>query len=352
MVRTCRMARIALARSMIGSALAAAAALTLTAACARSDRDQRGEVPAGAGVVQIDGSSTVFLISQAVAEEWQKARGGRVTVGVSGTGGGFKKFCRGEIAIVNASRPIRKAEAARCSSAGIAFIELPVALDGLAVVVNRRNDWVDHFTVEELRLLWEPDAHGRITRWSQVRRGWPDREIHLFGPGVDSGTYDYFTQAVVGREHASRGDFTSSEDDNVLVQGVSSDPAALGLFGFAYYAENADELRLVAIDDGIDQNGGGPVLPSPATIANGTYQPLSRPVFIYVSTREMSRPEVKSFIQFYLDEGPALIEEVGYIPLSHAAYELIRERYDQRKTGSAFRGSTAGFTVSAVQARG
>jgi phosphate transport system substrate-binding protein len=300
----------------------------------------------GAEVIQIDGSSTVFPISQAVAEEWQKATGGRVTVGMSGTGGGFKKLCRGEIAIADASRPITDAEQAQCRSAGIDFVELPVAFDGLVVVVNPRNEWVDHITVEELRHLWAPEAQGKITRWSQVRRRWPERDIHLFGPGVDSGTYDYFTQAVVGEEHASRGDFTSSEDDNVLVQGVSSDSAALGFFGYAYYVENKDKLKLVPIEDSEDENGAGPILPSLETVANGTYQPLSRPIFIYVSNRAMTRPEVKGFIDFYLHHARELIQEVGYIPLPDRAYELARKRFAEGKTGSVFHGSQVGVSVS------
>ena len=336
------------------------AILAITGACRQAGEDagelancsgsagarQASEAAAGsAAVIQIDGSSTVFPISQAVAEEWHKATGGRITVGVSGTGGGFKKLCRGEIAIADASRPITDGEQARCRSAGVDFVELPVAFDGLVVVVNRRNDWVDHFTIEELRLLWAPEAHGQVTRWSQVRPGWPDRDIHLFGPGVDSGSYDYFTRAVVGEEHASRGDFTSSEDDNVLVQGIASDAAALGFFGFAYYVENQDQLRLIPIDDRKDENGEGPILPGLHTIANGIYQPLSRPVFIYVSNRAMTRPEVKGFIDFYLHQGRELIQEVGYVPLPDTAYQVARRRFAEGRTGSVFHGSQVGVSV-------
>ncbi len=300
----------------------------------------------GGAVIQIDGSSTVFPISQAVAEEFQKAKGGRVTVGLSGTGGGFKKFCRGEIAISDASRPIKDEEQQACKSAGIDFIELPVAYDGLAVMVHPSNDWVDHMTVGELKKIWAPEAQGKIMTWNQVRQGWPNKPLHLFGAGVDSGTYDYFTQAIVGKEHASRGDFTSSEDDNVLVQGISSDPAALGFFGYAYYQESKDKLKLVPIDDGKDANGKGPITPSPETVENGTYQPLSRPIFIYVSSKALARPEVKAFVEYYLSsEGAALVREVGYIALPEKAYELARKRFAEGKTGSVFHGSKVGVTV-------
>jgi phosphate transport system substrate-binding protein len=299
----------------------------------------------GGAVIQIDGSSTVFPISQAVAEEFQKSRGGRVTVGVSGTGGGFKKFCRGETAISDASRPIKDSETQQCKAAGIDFIELPVAYDGLAVMVNPQNDWVDHLTVEELKKIWAPEAQGKITTWSQVRQGWPNKPLHLFGAGVDSGTYDYFTEAIVGKEHSSRGDFTSSEDDNVLVQGIATDQLALGFFGFAYYGENQDKLKLVPVDDGKPDNGKGPITPSAETVANGTYQPLSRPIFIYVSTKHMKRPEVKAFVEYYLNEGAALVKEVGYIPLPDKAYELARKRFAESKTGTVFHGSKVGVTV-------
>jgi len=345
-----------------------AAALAALSACSKAEKKANGEAapepgagassekaapPAGEGdVIQIDGSSTVFPISQAVAEEFQKSKGGRVTVGQSGTGGGFKKFCRGEIAIADASRPIKDEEQTACKAAGIDFIELPVAYDGLAVMVHPENNWVDHMTVEELKLLWAPEAQDKITKWSQVRKGWPDKPIHLFGPGVDSGTYDYFTQAIVGKEHASRGDYTSSEDDNVLVQGISGDAAALGFFGYAYYNENKDKLKLIPIEDGKDDNGKGPILPSPETVANGTYQPLSRPIFVYVSTKAIARPEVKAFIDFYLNEGPKLVDEVGYIALPQKAYELARKRVVDGKTGSAFHGSKVGVTVEELLSGG
>jgi phosphate transport system substrate-binding protein len=299
----------------------------------------------GGSTIQIDGSSTVFPITQAVAEEFQKDRGGRVTVGVSGTGGGFKKFCRGEVALTGASRPIKESETAQCATEKIEFIELPVAYDGLAVVVHKGNDFVDHLTVEELKKMWEPAAQGKVMKWNQVRPTWPDRDLHLFGPGIDSGTYDYFTQATVGEEHSSRGDFTSSEDDNVLVQGVSTDPAALGFFGYAYYIENKDKLKLVPIDDGNEENGAGPIAPSLETVETGTYQPLSRPIFLYVSTAAAGRPEVKAFVEYYLTKGGALAKEVGYVPLPAATYELAGKRFAEGKTGTVFQGSKVGVTV-------
>lgn len=305
----------------------------------------KGNDSAAAGNVAIDGSSTVFPITEAVAEEFQRAHGARVTVGVSGTGGGFEKFCRGETAITGASRPIKPTEVEACKAKGIEYIELPVAYDGIAVVVHPKNDWVDHLTVAELRALWAPEAQGRVTRWSQIRAGWPDEEVHLFGPGVDSGTYDYFTKAIVGKEHASRGDFTSSENDDVLVQGVATDRLALGFFGYAYYAENAERLKLVPVD-----GGQGPVAPSPKTVADGTYQPLSRPVFLYVSKQAADQPAVRNFVTFYLEKAPSLTRDVGYIPLPEKAYALARKRFEDRVVGSVFGGggSKVGVTVEAL----
>jgi phosphate transport system substrate-binding protein len=289
--------------------------------------------------IRIDGSSTVYPIAEAMAEEFQAATHGkyRVTVGISGSGGGFNKFCRGETDISNASRPIKESERAACRAAGIEFIELPVALDALAVVVNPQNDWVDHLTIEELRTMWEPEAQGRITNWRQVRDGFPNRPLTLYGPGVDSGTYDYFTEAVAGREGASRGDFTASEDDNVLVQGIATDPNALGFFGFAYYDENRDKLRPVPIS----WHGGEPVEPSLEAARDGTYQPLSRPLLIYVSRRAADEREaVRAFVEFVLDPAWAeeIIEEVGYVPLPDEAYRLALDAFRVRATGTAFAG--------------
>jgi phosphate transport system substrate-binding protein len=299
-------------------------------------------------VVAVDGSSTVFPISEAVAEEFQKEGGARVTIGVSGTGGGFEKFCRGELAMAGASRPIKPSEVKACAEKGIEFIELPVAYDGIAVVVHKENDWVDTITVEELKKMWAPEAQGKVGKWSDVRAGWPDRELHLFGAGVDSGTYDYFTKAVTGKEHSSRGDYTSSEDDNVVVQGVSTDPLALGFFGFAYYAENQDKLKVVPVD-----GGKGPVTPSLQTITDGTYAPLSRPIFVYVNKAATGRDEVKRFIDFYLANAGALSKEVGYVPLPERAYDLAKKRFAAGTTGSVFGGggSQVGVTVEQLLER-
>jgi phosphate transport system substrate-binding protein len=301
------------------------------------------------GKVAVDGSSTVFPITEAVGEEFQKANPGvRVTVGISGTGGGFKKFCAGETDVSDASRPIKPSEVELCQKNGIEYIELPVAYDGLAVMVNPKNDWATCVTVKELKALWEPEAQGKIMRWSQVRPGWPDQEIHLFGAGADSGTYDYFTEAIVGKEHSSRGDFQASEDDNILVQGIAADRNALGFFGVAYYEENKDKLKLVAVDDEKDDNGKGCVLPTSENVEKGLYQPLARPIFIYVAKKAAERPEIQSFVKFYMEKGPALVTEVGYIPLPADAYRLATERFDKRVVGSMFggKGSRVGVTIS------
>lgn len=309
--------------------------------------------PAKAEVIKIDGSSTVFPITEAVAEEFQRENKARVTIGVSGTGGGFKKFCAGETVISGASRPIKPSEVELCSKAGIDYIELPVAYDGIAVVVHKDNDWVESMTVQELATLWQPEAQESVTHWNRVRTEWPEKEVHLYGPGVDSGTYDYFTAAIVGKEHSSRGDFTSSEDDNALVQGVSGDPLALGFFGFAYYKENQDKLKVVPVDDGKDDTGAGPIAPSTETVADGTYQPLSRPIFIYVSKKAAERAEVQAFVDYYLKKGKELVAEVGYIPLPSSATTLVAERFAARTTGSLFagEGSKVGVTVESLLAK-
>jgi phosphate transport system substrate-binding protein len=300
--------------------------------------------------IRLDGSSTVFPISEAVAEEFQKATpGSRVTVGTSGTGGGFQKFCRGETDISDASRPISKTEMTACSSAGIDFIELPIAYDGIAIVVNPTAAWINDVTVDELKTLWAPEAQGKVTRWNQVRTTWPNREIHLFGAGVDSGTYDYFTEAITGKAKASRGDFTSSEDDNVLVQGVLSDENALGFIPFAYYEENKAKLKLVPVDDKKPDNGNGPILPSLDAIRTGTYQPLARPLFIYVSEKSLARPEIQKFVDFFLAEVPELAEEVGYVELGEPVYQLVREHFSDRRTGTVFGGGGAQVGVTIEQ---
>ncbi|HFD16774.1 MAG TPA: PstS family phosphate ABC transporter substrate-binding protein, partial [Rhodospirillales bacterium] len=258
-----------------------------------------GTAFAAGDTVRIDGSSTVYPITEAVAEEFQIEHRGtyRVTVGISGTGGGFKKFCRGDIDIADASRPIKASEREACAANGIAYIELPVALDALAVVVNPANDWISCTTIEQLRTIWEPAAQEKILRWNQVDPAWPDRPLRLFGPGTDSGTYDYFTEAVIGEEGASRGDYTASEDDNVLVQGVANDEGALGFFGFAYYVENRDKLKAVAIRN---PETGECVEPSIENAKSGLYQPLSRPLFVYVNAEALDRPAVAAFMDMYL----------------------------------------------------
>ncbi len=292
-----------------------------------------------ADLVRVDGSSTTFPITEAVAEEFQiEVRGKyRVTVGVSGTGGGFKKFCRGETDISNASRPIKPSEREACAERGIRFIELPVALDAMAVMVNPRNDWVSCMTTAELKRIWEPEAQGRINNWRQVREEFPDRDLRLYGAGTDSGTYDYFTEAVVGEEGASRGDFTASEDDNVLVQGIANDINALGFFGYAYYQENTDKLKAL----GISHEGGPCVEPSIENAKTSRYQPLSRPLFVYVSIESLEdNPAVRELVDYYLDPQLAaeLVREVGYVPLPAEAYRLARRNVAERRTGTAFAG--------------
>ena len=289
------------------------------------------------GQVKIDGSSTVFPVTEAYAEEFQKANSGvRVTVGISGTGGGFKKFCAGETDISDASRPITKAEMETCKNAGIQFIEIPVAFDGLSVMVSPSNSFVTCLKVSELKKMWEPEAQGKITTWNQIRPEFPNQKINLYGAGADSGTFDYFTEAINKKEKASRGDYTASEDDNVLVQGISRDANALGYFGYAYYVENKDKLKLVAIDN---EKGAGCVAPSEQTILGGTYQPLSRPLFIYAKLSELDRPDMKAFLNFYLDKkNTKLITEVGYVPLPEVLYTQAVARIQGKKVGTVFPG--------------
>jgi phosphate transport system substrate-binding protein len=288
-------------------------------------------------LVKVDGSSTVFPITEAVAEEFQKAKKGavKVTVGISGTGGGFKKFCRGETDISDASRPILKKEMEACAQAGIKYIELPVAFEGITVVVNPQNTWVKQITVAELKKLWEPAAQGTVTKWNQVNPAWPDEPIKLFGPGADSGTFDYFTEAIVGKAKSSRGDYTASEDDNVLVTGVSKDKNGIGYFGLAYYEENKKKLRAVPV---VEKDGKPAVAPSFETVKNGAYQPLSRPIFIYVSDKAYDRPEVKEFVEFYIKHAPTLVKEVKYVPLPDTAYKLASDNFAKRKLGTGFGG--------------
>jgi phosphate transport system substrate-binding protein len=298
--------------------------------------------------IRVDGSSTVYPLSEAMAEEFQRRESGvQIAVGVSGTGGGFGKFLRGEVEILNASRPIKASELRLAEEKSVGFIELPVAYDGIAVVVHPSNDWCSSLTVKELKRIWVPAAQGRILRWNQIRPDWPDEPIHLFGPGVDSGTYDYFTLAVVGEEGVSRGDFTSSEDDNLLVWGVARDPNSLGFFGLSYFEDSKGSLKLVAIDDQKSDNGHGPIEPSLVTIFNGSYQPLSRPIFIYVRKEAVDARAVERFVEFYLSNASMLAQELGFIALPSQVYELVMKRFQNRVTGTVFErnGSQVGVTV-------
>lgn len=301
----------------IASLLAVILAASVTISCDTKKDNSNSESGYLAGEVKIDGSSTVYPITEAIAEEFRVNQPKvKVTVGVSGTGGGFNKFSRGETDINDASRPIKSQEAVICGENNVKYIELTVAYDGLAVLVSKENTWVDHFTVEELKKIWEPSAQGTITKWSQIRAGWPDEQFNLYGPGVASGTYDYFTEAIVGKSGSSRGDYTASEDDNVLVQGIAGDKNSIGFFGLAYYEENIDKLKLVGVDA-----GKGPIEPTSQTVKDGTYAPLSRPVFIYVSDVAAKRSEVVEFVNFYLNNAPTLVPDVGYIPLPAAEYQ-------------------------------
>jgi phosphate transport system substrate-binding protein len=322
----------------LATALFSAAAIAVSASYA---------LPAHAqSIVQIDGSSTVFPITEAMAEEFQKANSKiKVTVGLSGTGGGFKKFCRGETDASGASRPIRKSEADDCKKNGIEYIELPVALDALAVIVNPKNTWATELTVAELKKMWEPDAQGKIMNWKQIRADFPDAPLKLFGAGTDSGTYDYFTAAIVGKEHSSRGDFTASEDDNVLVQGVAGDVNAVGFFGLAYYLENKDKLKAVAIKLNEESKG---VLPSVESAKSGVYQPLSRPIFMYFAKKSLdTKPDVLKFAEFYMDpkHSTKLVAEVGYVPLPEEALKAFAQRVTKREIGTGFTGSKIGVSV-------
>lgn len=301
-------------------------------------------------IIKIDGSSTVYPITEAVAEEFQAAKKTKVTVGISGTGGGFKKFCRGETDIQNASRPILKKEMDACKEAGIQYIELPIAYDGLTVVVNKNNDFIKSLTVDELKKMWEPSAQGKIKTWNQVNSAWPAAPLKLFGAGSDSGTFDYFTEAIVGKAKSSRGDYTASEDDNVVVQGVASDKGSLGYFGFAYYEENQDKLKAVPI---VAKKGAPAVMPSIESVKDGSYQPLARPIFIYVNaTSGAFKPEVKAFIDFYLANAPTLVKEVKYIPLPTNEYAAVTKHWKALKPGTGFGGvPEVGIKIEELLAR-
>ncbi|MCX7186842.1 MAG: PstS family phosphate ABC transporter substrate-binding protein [Methylophilaceae bacterium] len=285
-------------------------------------------------VIAIDGSSTVYPITEAMAEEFQKIQKVKVTVGESGTGGGFKKFCRGETDISDASRPIAQKEMDACKEAGIQYIELPIAYDALTVVVNSKNDWVKSLTVDELKSIWKPGSS--VKNWKQVNSTYPDKAMGLFGPGTASGTFDYFTEAVNGKAKSSRTDYTPSEDDNVLVQGVSGNVGGMAYFGYAYYEANKDKLRAIPI---IAKDGAPAVMPSPEAVKDGTYQPLSRPLFIYVNaTAAAFKPEVKAFVNFYLENAPKLVAEVKYVPLPAEDYAAVKAHYKAMKPGTGFGG--------------
>ena len=310
-----------------------------------------GVALAQTNLVKVDGSSTVYPVTEAVAEEFQKSKKNaiRVTVGVSGTGGGFKKFCRGESDISNASRPILKQEMEECAKLGIRYYELPVAFDALTVVMNPKNTFLKQMTVAELKKLWEPAAQGKVLRWNQVNPQWPDQPVKLFGAGSDSGTFDYFTEAIVGKAKSSRGDYTASEDDNVLVQGVAQDVNAIGYFGYAYFAENTARLKAVPI---VEKPGKSAVAPSMQTVLDGSYQPLARPIFIYVSEKAYQRPDVREFVEFFMKNGSRLSKEVKYVPLPDRAYTLNTEHLKKGQLGTKFGGvAEVGVTIEDLMKR-
>lgn len=323
-------------------------ALGFSLACGDSSEDS--DEPAGptatsaprlSGSIAIDGSSTVFPITEAVAEEFRKVQSGvQVTVGIAGTGGGFTRFCNGETVMSNASRPISQKEIDACAAKGIEFVEVPVAYDGLTVVVHPSNTWANCLTVAELKTIWQPSAQGTVTNWNQVRSSFPDAPLKLFGPGTDSGTFDYFTEVVNGKSKDSRGDFTASEDDNILVQGVAGDKNALGYFGLAYYEENQGKLKAVQVD-----GGKGCITPSTASVEDGTYSPLSRPLYVYVAKASAEKPEVKGFVDFYLKNAATLSSEVGYVKFPDNIYTLVTTRWTSLKTGSMYVNAPAGATL-------
>lgn len=304
-------------------------------------------------VVKVDGSSTVFPITQAVAEDFQKAnKGVKVTVGIVGSGGGMAKLLKGEIDIADSSRPITQGEVDEAKAKGVEFIELPVAFDALTVVINKQNTWAEQMTVEELKKLWEPEAEKKITKWSDIRPGWPDNKIQLYGPGTNDGTFFYFTEAIVGKPKSSRSDFTASEDDNTLVRGVAGSKYAIGYFGYAYYIAHKDQLKAVSVQWDKNLVTKEPVAPSQQAVENGSYAPLSRPLFIYVNKQAaQNRPEVKAFVDYYLTHAGKLAAEVKYVALPAKAYELLESRFAKLQTGSAFLGKdTVGMHIEDVLA--
>jgi phosphate transport system substrate-binding protein len=294
----------------------------------------------GPTTIKVDGSSTVFPITEAVAEEFQREKRGRVrvTVGISGTGGGFKKFCRGETDMQGASRPISIEEIEACRKTGVKYFELPIAYDATVVAVHPQNTWAKDITIPELKKIWEPAAQGKITKWNQIRPEWPDAPLKLFGAGADSGTFDYFTEAVVGKAKASRGDYTASEDDNTIIQGISSDKNAIGYIPFAYYEPNQKKLKAVAVIGGAKAPKKEAVAPTVKSVEDGTYFPLSRPLFLYVNDKSIARPEVREFTEYYLKNSPPLIKDVKYVPLPAHAYSMALERVKANKLGTVFGG--------------
>ncbi len=302
------------------SILLSVAALTGFSACNGGKNDAGTDGLSGS--ISIDGSSTVYPISEAVAEEFRFGQPDvNVALGESGTGGGMKMFSKGEIDICNASRPIKESEMAACDSAGIKYLELEIAYDGLAVMVHPSNNWVDKLTVAELKMIWESAAQGKIKTWNQIRPEWPNKEIHLYGPGTASGTYEYFTEVICGKKGDSRGDYNANEDDNTLVKGIAGDEGALGYFGMAYYENNSDKLKIVPVD-----NNNGGVIPTQETVLSGTYAPLSRPLYIYINEKALSKPEVLAFVHFYIDNVEKLCKEVGYVPLKSEEYTEMKAK--------------------------
>lgn len=321
----------------LGFILIAATFSTLVSSCQNSTPVSQSSQPIASPSVKIDGSSTVYPITNAVAAGFKASEGGRevdVTVEFSGTSGGFKKFCAGETDLNNASRPINAQEMAQCKQNGVPYIEIPIAFDALTVAIHPENNWATDITVEELKKLWEPGAEGKITRWNQVRSSWPDRPINLYGAGGDSGTFDYFTEAIVEESRSSRKDYKASEDDNELVQGISNDPNALGYFGFAYYEANPNKLKLLPVD-----GGKGAITPDRQTVEKSEYQPLSRPLFIYVSAKSaQEKPTVQEFVTFYIKQAPEIVNTVGYIPLPEEGYHFAGLHFYNTKVGTVFEG--------------
>ncbi|MFO5438112.1 MAG: PstS family phosphate ABC transporter substrate-binding protein [Dolichospermum sp.] len=314
--------------------------LILTTSCTTTSNSADNIQPDSTteGVIKVDGSSTVYPITQAVVKAYQanSENNSQVKVSISGTSGGFEKFCQGKIDINNASRPINQSEMADCKKNGISYMELPIAFDALTIAVNPQNTWTKDITIAELKKIWEPSAEGKITKWNQIRPSWPDRPIKLYGAGDKSGTFDYFTAAIVGKAKASRKDYTASEDDQVLVTGINKDINALGYFGYAYYADNKDKLKVVAFN-----SVKGAILPSPETVEKAKYQPLSRPLFIYVNLwSSKNKTVVYKFADFYIKNAAKIANSVGYVPLSEEAYKLDYVHLYKGKVGTVFGGKS------------